>query len=303
MNEPDFSALCAKFGIAQGPTGLILPKRRLDGKVVTASGALRCTLLGKTIANNSGRTSLIQALTRNGTVVAVKRPRDPLIDMTREAMLQSLAHQALVQEGVVGAVAEVYDIFHDFGEIQFSMEWVEGRPIDQALEAAAAGGQKVLDELLRDTILQLAAIRYGIQRHLRLDHRDMHVKNIWVRERPISYTIRVAGQQRTITSPRQIVLLDFGFACLGDANRRSTVNLGNVFPDTDWCPKPGRDMYVVVNRLLDVAGVWEGISPGLRGELLGRMGAAGRGDPYRILLDTSDPKFELAAMTPEAILG
>ena len=137
MNEPEFSALCAKFGIAQGSGGLILPKRRLDGKVVTASGALRCILLGKTIANNSGRSSLIQALTRDGIVVAVKRPRDPLIDMTREAMLQSLAHRALVQEGIVGAVAEVFDIFHDFGEIHFSMEWVEGRPIDQALKGAA----------------------------------------------------------------------------------------------------------------------------------------------------------------------
>lgn len=301
MNQAELSAQCAKFGLARVGNALILPRKRLDGKIVTAGGQTRCTIVNKTIANHDGRYSLIWRATHSQAgEVAIKRPRNPVINLTNEALLQSLAHEALNKEGMPGAVPEVFDLFMDREETHFSMEWIEGMRVDKALIAAVEAG--TVDEIFQDILLQLAAILYSIHRRVYLDHRDMRVDNIWVRARPVNYTVRGNNFTRIISSPRQIVLLDFGFACLGDSSRRMSMNLGNAIPDTDWCPKPGRDMYTIINNLLDVSGVYDSISPALRSALELRMAPFGRSNPYRMHLDTSDPRFELRTMIPEEIL-
>lgn len=295
-------ALRAKFGLS--PIGPQF-RQRMDGKVMDASGTVRCLLSSTRPGNNSGRSSLIQRAIRTqdsgSRHVAIKRPRDPRIDLTNEALVQHLVHQALVAEGLPGAAAEVFDIFRNLHEIHFSMEWVEGQSIEKELEGAVAKGN--LDEVLLDCIVQLAIILRAIGNYLHFDHRDMSVQNVWVRTAPVKYQVRLGNSLRTISSPRQIVLLDFGFACLGNAARSMGMNLGGVIPDTDWCPKPGRDMYVIINHLLDVRGVWEGITPDVREELLSWMGNYGYSNTYKLRLDTDNPKFELPMMVPEAILG
>lgn len=302
MNAQTVEALRANFGLS--PIGPQF-RQRMDGKLIDASGTVRCLLSNQTVGNTTGRSSLIQRAIRttdSGTAhIAIKRPRNPRIDLTNEALIQHLVHQALVAEGLVGAAAGVFDIFRSLHEIHFSMEWVEGRSIEKELEDAIAAG--TADEVLLDCIRQIAAIFQAIGRHLYFDHRDMSTPNVWVRAASVNYQVRVGNSIRTISSRRQIVLLDFGFACLGNAGRTMGVNLGGAIPDTDWCPKPGRDMYVIINRLLDVRGIWEAISPAVRETIMVWMGEYGRSDAYRVHLDTSIPQFELPLMKPEAILA
>lgn len=282
-----------------GIHGGTLPRRRIDGKVMVG-GVVRCILETKEVVNHDGRSSLIQRAIRTDSsgqlTVAIKRPRKPELDLTAEALLQYRVYHLLAQEGIVGAVPEVYDLYRNAAETHISMEWIEGHRVDMCLYMARQSG--TLDAVFLDIVRQLAAILHVIHRSLSLDHRDMRPDNIWVRDRPVNYTVG----NRQIQSTRQLVLLDFGFACLGDSNRTMTLNLGNAIPDMDWCPKPGRDMYVLVNRLLDLPGIEDGLSPELRNQILSWMRPAGRANPYRVHLDTSDPKFELPGMTPEAIL-
>lgn len=302
MNTQTVEALRAKFGLS--PTGPQF-RQRMDGKVMDASGTVRCRFSSTRPGNNTGRSSLIQrAIRTQGSEsrhVAIKRPRDPRIDLTNEALIQHLVHQALVAEGLPGAAAEVFDIFRNLHEIHFSMEWVEGQSIERELEEAIVKGN--LDEVLLDCIRQLAAIFQAISHHLYFDHRDMSTQNVWVRAAPMNYRVRVGNFIREISSRRQIVLLDFGFACLGNAGRIMGMNLGGAIPETDWCPKPGRDMYVIVNQLLAVRGVWEAISPEVRDELVRWMGMYGPSNVYKLRLDTDNPQFDLPSMKPEAILA
>ena len=82
-----------------------------------------------------------------------------------------------------------------------------------------------------------------------LNHRDLKGDNILISIRPSTHVdiIQVGGIQWTLTREHEIKLVDFGLGCKGGSmNRPSAVNVGPVYSAIDWCPKEGRDLYLLL---------------------------------------------------------
>jgi serine/threonine protein kinase len=235
-------------------------------------------------------------------MVIIKRPRHPSLELAPEAILQGLALEALERDGILGAVPRVYDLFLFADEVRFSMEFIQGESAYEFLRSRihTPGFQAVF----LDILIQITILLECLTRRINIDHRDMKLDNIWIRagETPVHYTFRISGNSYTHISKFQIVLLDFGFACMGSERGTQILNLGGVIPDLDPCPKSGRDMYHILNRLLEPAGFQEGLTTELRTTLHSWLHPYGKKGAYLTHLTTSHPEFGIPQLMPLEIL-
>ena len=277
-----------------------LPKQYVNGKVVTKAGRHRCDIIYQTI-ENQGRYGIIQACRRieSGTtiVAVVKRPRSSSISLAAEAVLQALCYACVNKHGLAGSVSKPYDLFLFANEVRFTMEYIEGMSFKKFIE------EKCEAEIM-NCIMQLCCILLILGEHLNFDHRDLRIENIWIRSltTPKTYKIQIDGLDFQFEFKFQVVLLDFGFACIGDATRMALVNLGNsVFSPIDPCPKFGRDIYQFLNSCLENK-IQEKLSPTMLETIRNWM------KPYKPIasaltyITTYDPKFELNKLTPINLL-
>ncbi len=282
-----------------------LPYQRADGKILTRQGQHRSTIEYKAIVNQ-GVNCIVQQGIRTADkqpkslLIAIKRPKYTHTHLKLEAFVQKLAHDALERQGIAGAIAKPYDVFLFANEVRFTMEWIEGKSCYDFLSEEHENFQSVFLHVL----LQISHIFYALSKSLAFDHRDMKLDNIWIRRPPsgVTYVIQIDGTKYTYACPFQIVLLDFGFACLGTASRKMLLNLGNVIPDIDTCPKEGRDLYHTVNRLLEQPEVAEKVSTPVRDTLLEWLKPVGPSQQSGSHVKTAPPDFSLPALNPRKVL-
>jgi serine/threonine protein kinase len=281
-----------------------LPKQCVDGVIKYADNStIRCKLDYKQIVNQ-GQYGLIHRAIRTcqshaSTLVAVKRPRSIQLSLQPEAILQSLCSSLTEQYGLSNSVPKVHDLFLFANETRFSMDYVEGVNYVEFLTSHWS------EELFLNLILQLCFILYVLEKEIGFDHRDLNAENIWIRTtpKPQIYTLILDGTLYTLSLQYQVVLLDFGFACVGDlSTRMNRLSLGGVISALDPCPKDGRDMYKILNCLLSQPNIYMRLSPKLRDEFKERM------KPYEIQeasltqILVSLPKFRIAKLTPKALI-
>jgi len=272
-----------------------IPKQRFDGTIKGIDGSHRCRLEYKKIVDN-GEYGLIQRCVRfQGTKkqhCVIKRPRSPCIPLQLEGAIQALCFSTLMKFNLVGSVPEVYDIFVFGDEVRFTMEWIDGLNFSSFLEKVPTAN---LESIFLNCILQLSFILYILEKEIGCDHRDLNSGNIWIRQRSQEYRLVIEEKEYHIKFDYQVVILDFGFACLGNSiTRKSSVSLGNgVIPPLDPCPKEGRDMYHILNRLLSLPFIYNRLSSTLMDTIKGWMKPYTVRDPYLTQLITSDPKFEI----------
>jgi len=276
----------------------LIPSERITGDIMEA-GKLRCRIDYVKVLNQ-GTYGVIKLAKRNGKMVAVKRPtgaaaKDSLI---AEGIVQWLAAKVLVQEGIPGAIPEVYDIFRHSDHIRFSMEYIEGQ---SALEAIYTSFDP--DRTFIQCLSQVCVILSILDNQIHLDHRDLKMTNLWIRRKPIRY----GG----LEAPFQVVVLDFGFACIGNGEGVSVVNLGDVIPDIDPCPKDGRDLYQCIMSLWSVKEVRSRLSTTMQAEVKtwieGVKGGSTRIAESSSSLEwtymlTSHPSFSYNLLRPENLL-
>ena len=278
-----------------------IPYQRVDGKVFTPQGKHRSTIQYKRIVNQGVNCIIQQGVRAPATPVAIKRPKYPHTHLRMEAAIQAIAHRAVEREGICGAVPKVYDIFRFADEVRFTMEWIEGESSYEFLRAQLQSDSSTFEQTFLHILLQTAYILEILGRELGLDHRDMKLDNLWIRKPPGGVSYRIHGIQ--YTCPFQVVLLDFGFACLGTPDRNMTVNLGNAIPDIDSCPKEGRDIYHILNRLLEPPQFAEALCPTVRTTLLDWMAPVGPSQSRRSHVLTSLPSFSLPALSPHSVVS
>ena len=282
-----------------------IPRQRVDGLLKNRDGTNRARFeYGKIIDN--GEYGLIQQCVRHSLskveaprTVIVKRPRHIELSLTSEAILQALCHSVIQKFGFHNSVPDVYDIFMFGNEVRFSMEYVEGLNYVEFLKRNP--GEQVFMNLL----LQLAFILYALETELGFDHRDLNAENIWIRTRsePQVYSLEIDGVNYTLSITNQLVLLDFGFGCLGNTlTRRSHLSLGNVIPAIDPCPKDGRDMYHILNRLLSNPFIVGMLSETLVSKLRQLMKPYKVEGPYLTHIFTSKPSFSIPALRPKEFI-
>jgi len=288
----------------------ILPKELITGDLKCKDGSKRCSLRYLNIVNQGGY-GCIQRVQRDvsgeSAIVACKRPtlECQQVNMAQEAFIQHVALIVVEQAGFLGAIPKVYDVYRYGDECRFTMDYIDGRSSLDELYRATDPGTTFIQILA-----QVCFILLTLESKLHLDHRDMKMTNLWIRKKPVSYifTDSCTGLAWHTAAPFQVVLLDFGFACLGSTEGHALLNLGDgVFPDLDPCPKEGRDLFQCIVSLWSVDAVRDRLPADIQEEVAGWLTTyadlakrfTGSSWSYAV---TSDPKFRFSNLHPAAVL-
>ncbi len=281
----------------------LLPRQQITGVLRvrghhdSVGGATsRCKIIEKELVADR-RNTMIKRIQRSGTTTSgqdacspslalcVKMPKKPLQSLCAEALVQHICSRALIDAGVKGAIPVVYDIYCFADETRFSMDYIEGtNAIETVLNSPSP------DTTWLQILAQTALLLGYLEEQVHLDHRDLKADNLWIRPTPICYTLKVGGILWQISAPFQVVLLDFGFSCLGDEEGNATVSLSDgVLPLIDPCPKEGRDLFQLIASMWAVPQVRARIGPDVAAdiELLLKNRAASYIDMVRNIKQTS----------------
>jgi len=272
----------------------LIPKELIAGTLISATGATRCRLEYKEAVNH-GSYGYIQRVLRDGVSCVCKRPLRSGESFASEAIIQLLAGRTLELKGIYSAVPKVLDIYRYVRETRFTMEFIGGRSaLEEIFESPDP--DTTLLQILAQTCLLLAILEETIH----LDHRDLKMTNLWIRKAAVDYRVSIGGSIWKIAAPFQVVILDFGFACIGDGFGKTIVNLGDVIPDMDPCPKDGRDLYQCIMSLLSVEKVKQRLTAETRAMLQSWVGAIG--SLTWTYLITAHPRFRLLNLRPMNLL-
>jgi serine/threonine protein kinase len=159
------------------------------------------------------------------------------INLYQEALFQQKLYRDLIPYKYSFSVPEVYDIgvFKQTNSIYFLMEPFTPTLVSRWLVKRI---KKESIEFFTYFILQLALILEVFEEFLKIDHRDLKLNNMLIKEEPIELDVKWSKGEYKIKFPFQIVIIDFGFACKGNV-----IDLKNDFIKPKFCPKEGRDMF------------------------------------------------------------
>lgn len=246
---------------------------------------------------------------REQTSILLKQPRMVEMNLLQEAVLQHLAYKTLEREGMARAIPKVYDVFWKGNEIWFSMERIFGWSLPEWFQRTQTPDTDMLFVLA-----QLCLILATLETHLNLDHRDLKTSNLLLKQEPCILHAKLQETTWTLHCPFTVVVLDFGFACLGSELLRGKpwVNLGDgVLPPMDPCPKEGRDMFHLLTSLLGLPILQQRLSKRLHDKMDGwlTLGKKSYGPMARrwstenwSYLVSSQPQFAIPNCCPLRIL-
>jgi serine/threonine protein kinase len=178
--------------------------------------------------------------------VLCKSPKIASDLLLSEALVQFAVHTLFANNGFGMHIPRVFDIFKcESGEIRFTMEHKAGKPLVEWLLQSPT-----IEMDFGICLAQIAIILEILHTKCGVDHRDMKMDNLLVVEESLHLRIGL----KYYTFPFTIVLIDFGFCCVGELD----ISKG-AFPALDACPKEGRDMFHLL------ASAWS--IPALRGRL------------------------------------
>lgn len=189
----------------------------------------------------------------------LKQPRLPEMNLFQEALLQAIAQRTAEKDGLGQCIPKVYDIFWRNEKVWFSMEHIPGTSV---LEWLFHSNHIELDFFL--LIAQVCLCLTNLELQLGLDHRDLKIDNLLIKFEPCDIHVTIRDHQWSLHAPFTVVILDFGFACLGSKEMRGNpvVNLGDgILPPMDPCPKEGRDLFQLLTSFLRVPQFTQQISP------------------------------------------
>jgi serine/threonine protein kinase len=238
----------------------ILPLCSITGEVRDSSGHLLFTLkpykeLG------SGTFGHVDAFYRitpyaSTTVVAMKRPKNPNVDVFIEALFQWKVHNDLREYGLSYCIPRVFDIFRykPTDDVWFTMEAFEPLLVSRwCMQKIAASHDTMFFGYL---MLQLALILEVFENELHIDHRDLKVNNMLILEEKTAIQIQWEGVEKEVVFPFRVIILDFGLACFGNV-----IGAADGLPTLDPCPKEGRDIFQVLVSLWSIQSLRTQLEP------------------------------------------
>lgn len=239
--------------------------------------------------------------------IMVKKGKSVDANLSSEAILQWIARKSLEPYGLETAIPEVFDIFLSGVNVAFSMELIDG---DFPYIYIAKTPNP--DMFFLQVLAQVSIILYFLENDIFLDHRDLKANNLYIRNIPVVYKVKIDGIQYTLTSPFQVLLLDFGFACIGDESGITKINIADgTFPMSDPCPKEGRDLFHLITSFWSIPSIRDSMKPETQIEIDGWL-HKGTKDFSKltrklnqtdwVYLVTSDPKFAYPKLKPASIL-
>lgn len=285
-----------------------LPKQYIDGQILIGH-VKRCSIdYGQRIDNGGhGVITKIKRTPALNTELCVKSPHKSDFSLCPEAVLQWHTSNTLKAAGIHGAIPHIYDIFQYAGETRFTMDYINGISAVQAVIESADP-----DSILLQILGQVSLILGFLEETIFFDHRDLKADNLWIRSVAVDYSLKVGGIVWKLKAPFQVVILDFGFACLGDSTGNAVVSLSDgIMPKIDPCPKEGRDLFQLIASMWSIPAIRAKASKSIRNEidsLLKNKGASFielvQNYQYTswVYLAVSDIKFRHPPLHPVALL-
>lgn len=203
---------------------------------------------------------------------------DEISAILYEAFLHALLTKTFEREGYASAVPHLYEVVANaagaqsaaspcqFDSIWIVMEFLHGHTLEKflyrsfipvnvssrPLTSLQRSLQQKNDSLLLDVLVQLAFYLHILQRALLFNHRDMKINNLFIRhhapEERWERTLAIP-EVGTWTCISDMVLIDFGFACIACGSdsslpnpRATLVGAGSWFKSEHDCFKRGRDL-------------------------------------------------------------
>jgi serine/threonine protein kinase len=161
-----------------------------------------------------------------------------------EAAVLTLAYSAVKAAGLEHAVPRVYEIFchtetpctkiTDVKDVCISMEYILGDTLLRFMrENFKRTTDGTNDKIFLHFVSQIATILEILQSKLRMNHRDIKINNVLLRDKTSAMPL--------------IVLIDYGFACIANGVQEpdaemSKIEAGSYFGSRYACFKKGRDM-------------------------------------------------------------
>ena len=180
-------------------------------------------------------------------------PAEDITAHTSESLLHVLAWRAIQDTAAPWAIPRPYEVFGDYDvsasgwkSMSLCMSYVRGRTLHSYFEKHWKRGPFATVENTRiflEILAQVAYTLYHLQTRLSLNHRDVKINNILVRRRPEPVILELGD--KILASRFEVVLIDFGFACVGCPPPRAPVTVfqaGSWFPMGELCCKAGRDI-------------------------------------------------------------
>ncbi len=186
-----------------------------------------------------------------------------------EGILQSIAHTILRVYGFPRAVPRVLDIFHHPTKgIAISLERATGAKLfsdwlEHGLQWGQPSGSN--DRLLCEVLAQIATYMAILEDTIGMNHRDLKGTNVLMiaANQPVYQTVECGGARWKIKTQNQAILIDFGFACMGNMDGTRIVSAGEYLPELDFCPKEGRDCFLFLASLWNVEQFRKSVTPSL----------------------------------------
>lgn len=290
----------------------IFPQEHMSGQLKDASGVAfaHITYTGLLFEGGYGllhRVTRKDLITEKVRAAIVKVPKSGAY-LGGEALTQWLAWNTLKNYGLETATPEVFDIFvRGKKDVCFCMEFIKGH-FPYSLLAQTATPDLVFFQILAQICILLGIL----ERDIYLDHRDLKANNIYIRERPCQYTVDLSGSRWSLSAPFQVVLLDYGFACLGNDKKRTRINLSpENFPHSDPCPKQGRDLFHLLTSFWSIPSIRQRMSGATQKEIdtwlhqqkrdYARVSREGV-DPLYFYLITGEDSFRYPFLEPLTLL-
>ena len=225
-----------------------IPRQHIDGKIRIGK-KVRCEIRYGLLENKGGHGNISKVVRSPGPqTLCVKSPHNPSYSLLPEAVVQLYASESLRAAGIVGAIPHIYDIFQYAGETRFSMDFIEGK---SAVEAVKTSSEP--DKTWLQILAQVSLLLGYLEETIHLDHRDLKADNLWIRNTPIEYYLTVEGVRWHLKAPFQVVILDFGFGCIGDTSGNAIISLSDgILPKIDPCPKEGRDLFQLLASMWSI---------------------------------------------------
>ena len=256
--DMDLSHFHIKYSPSFYPPKNLFPREDARGYLEDVSGVKFTHLTYGTILYEGGY-GILHMCEREGKRALVKLPKEGA-DLSPEALVQAFVRKTLGKFGLEDSVPEVYDLFIRGRDICFSMEYISGQFPHSLLAVTNTPGVAFLQILQ-----QVALLLHILEKEIQFDHRDLKANNIYLKKQPVNYKVTLEEKIYHIKAPFQIVILDFGFACLG-----KTINVEQgIFSNSDPCPKEGRDLFHLVTSFWSIPSIRDRMEPALKKEVDG----------------------------------
>jgi serine/threonine protein kinase len=197
-------------------------------------------------------------------VVFVKHSPTHETQLLLEGFLQHIAHTVLEAFGCPTAVPKVLDIVrHPTLGVSLVLQRVPGSQLfsDYLRDTIEWGVPSRSNDLrIFDVIGQVASYCAILEQQIGLNHRDLKGTNVlMVAPGRSNKSLDLKELSWTLHRRSEAILIDFGFACMGGEGGAS-VSAGELLSQGDFCPKEGRDLFVLIGSLWNVPSLRESLS-------------------------------------------